>query len=291
MSQERLTKKQKQEFAREDARLKREEQRARKRRQRWLVQGGVVVGMLAIVAVVALVVFNVTRPPSPGPLNMLSDGILISGNGSATAAVATKAIPANSTPVPTDPTAHKDTVNIVVYIDYQCPYCQQFETTNSDQIQKWVSTGVATLEVHPIAILDNSSKGTKYSTRSANAAACVANFDPDNFLSVNNALFAQQPAEQTSGLTDDELKKLVSGAGATGADVASCIQNQTFAGWVTEATKRARTGPLPNSDTPAVTGTPTIIVNGTKYPGSITDASAFNNFVGQLATASLPNQG
>lgn len=286
MSPERLTKKQKQDQAREDARLKREEQRARKRRQRWIIQGGVVVGMLAVVAIAALVVFTVTKPPAPGPLNMLSDGILLTGNGTATAAVATKAIAAGSTPVPTDPTAHKDTVNIVLYVDYQCPYCQEFETTNGDQIQKWVTGGVASVEVHPLAILDNSSKGTKYSTRSANAAACVANFDPDNYLAVNNALFAKQPAEGTSGLTDAEIKKIVGDAGASGKDVASCIQDQTFTTWVAAATKRALAGPLPNSvDTPAVKGTPTVLVNGNKYTGSLSDASAFNDFVGQIATA------
>jgi len=285
VSPERLTKKQKQDQAREQARLAREEQRARKRRQRWFVQGGVIVGMLAVVAIVALVVFNATRPPSPGPLNMLSDGIVLTGNGTATTAVATKAIPAGSTPVPTDPTAHSDTVNIVLYVDYQCPFCQQFETTNRDQIEKWVSGGVASLEIHPLAILDNSSKGTKYSTRAANAAACVANFDPNNYLKVNDALFAQQPAENTSGLTDEALKKLVKDAGASGDDVASCIQNQTFANWVTAATKRATTGPLPNTAEANVAGTPTVLVNGTKYPGSLTDATAFNDFVGQIATA------
>lgn len=285
MSQERLTKKQKQDQAREQARLQREALRARKRRQRWFIQGGAILGLLAVVAIAAVVVFNVTRPPTPGPLNMLSDGILLSGDGTAVTAVTTTALQPAATPVPTDPTKHSKTVNIVTYIDYQCPYCQQFETTNAQQISQWVTEGVATLEVHPIAILDNSSKGTKYSTRSANAAACVANFDPNNFLAVNTALFKNQPAEGTSGLTDAELQKVVADAGASGKDIASCISAQTFANWVTDETKRARTGPLPNTTEPSITGTPTVLVNGTKYPGSLTDAAAFNNFVGQIATS------
>lgn len=286
-SPERLTKKQKQDQARESARLQREEQRARKRRQRWFIQGGVVLGMLAVVAIAALVVFNVTRPPSPGPLNMLSDGILISGNGTTTTAVTTTAIQPDSTPVPTDPTKQAGTVNIVMYVDYQCPFCQQFETTNAAQISQWVTAGVATVEIHPIAILDNSSGGTKYSTRSANAAACVANFDPDKYLAVNNALFTNQPAEGGSGLTDAELQKVVSDAGASGKDVASCISGQTFSSWVTSATKRALTGPLPNSDTATVQGTPTVIVDGKKYSGALDNATTFNDFVGQLATSGL----
>jgi protein-disulfide isomerase len=290
-SPERLTKKQKQDQARESARLQREEQRARKRRQRWFIQGGVVLGMLAVVAIAALVVFNVTRPPSPGPLNMLSDGILISGNGTATSAVTTTAIQADSTPVPTDPTKQTGTVNIVMYVDYQCPFCQQFEKTNATQISQWVTAGIATVEIHPIAILDNSSGGTKYATRSANAAACVANFDPDKYLAVNSALFTSQPAEGTSGLTDAALQKVVSDAGASGKDVASCITGQTFSGWVTSATKRALAGPLPNSDTAKVAGTPTVIVDGKKYTGALDNAKAFNDFVGQLATAGAPAGG
>ncbi len=281
MTPERLTKKQKQEQAREAARLARQAQKVHQRRQRWVLQGGVIVALLAVVAVVGLVVFNATRPPTPGPLNMLSDGILISGNGTTATAVTTTALQPNKTPVPTDPSKSKNTANIVMYVDYQCPFCKQFEATNAEQITKWVTDGMATVEIHPIAILDNSSQGTKYSTRAANAAACVANFDPNNYLAVNTALFANQPAEQTPGLTDDQLKALVKTAGAGGADVASCISSQTFASWVSAATKRALAGPLPNSDTKTVAGTPTVIVDGKKYPGALDDANAFYSFVGK----------
>jgi protein-disulfide isomerase len=283
---ERLTKKQKQEQAREEARLARQAQKVRQQRQRWVLQGGVIVALLAVVAIVALVVFNATRPATPGPLNMLSDGILISGDGTTASAVTTTALQPNKTPVPTDQSTLTKTANIVLYVDYQCPYCKQFEDTNGKQISQWVTDGMATVEIHPIAILDNSSQGTKYSTRAANAAACVANFDPNNYLAVNSALFTNQPAEGTSGLTDDELKSLVKTAGASGADVASCISDQSFANWVAAATKRALAGPLPNSlDTKSVSGTPTVIVDGTKYPGALDDANAFYEFVAQQATA------
>lgn len=283
---ERLTKKQKQEHARELARLAREQDRTRKRRRRWMTQAGIGVGLLAIVAVVALVFVNSTPPSVAGPLNMLSDGILIEGNGTAAAAVSTKAIQPSATPVATDTSSMAETANIVLYVDYQCPYCKQFETTNGDQIQQWVTSGVATVEIHPIAILDNSSQGTKYSTRAANAAACVANFDPDNYLAVNKSLFANQPAENTPGLTDKEIIKLVQGAGSTGDDVSACITKQTFASWAGASTARALAGPLPNSDVSTVAGTPTVVVNGTHYTGALDDATAFSDFVGQAVLGS-----
>jgi hypothetical protein len=66
-----------------------------------------------------------------------------------------------------------EVANIVMYVDYLCPFCGQFEATNSESLRTMVESGAATLEVHPIAILTNKSAGTQYSLRAANAAACV----------------------------------------------------------------------------------------------------------------------
>jgi nucleoid-associated protein YgaU len=57
------------------------------------------------------------------------------------------------------------------------------------------------------------------------------------------------------------------------------VTEQTFASWVGGATDRALTGPLPNSDVRAVTGTPTVLVNGVSYTGAFDDAAAFEEFV------------
>lgn len=264
----------------------REEQQKRQRRRRLAWRGGVAVGIVAIAAIVAIVIVNGVRPEAAtGPRNMASDGILLTGDGTSVTAVTTPAIAAGATPTATDRTSLAGTVNIVTYVDYLCPFCGQFETTNAQQIAGWVTAGNATLEVHPISILDSSSSGTKYSTRAANAAACVADMDPNHFLAVNTALFAKQPAENTSGLTDDALASLVTGAGVTAAGVPTCIAGQTFAPWVGAATKRALAGPLPNSTVPKVTGTPTVLVNGTAYSGALDDAAAFAAFVQTQATA------
>jgi protein-disulfide isomerase len=282
---DRLTKNQRREHARELARMTREADLKKKRRNRWITQASVGVGVIAIAAVVALVVMTGTKAPIAGPLNMLSDGILLTGDGTTTSAVTTTALQPDADPVATDQTTMTSTANIVVYLDYLCPYCGQFETTNSTQIASWVQSGAATLEIHPISILDNSSLGTKYSTRSANAAACVANYDPNNFLAVNTSLFENQPEESTSGLTNAELVSLVAAAGSDGEDVSTCITNETFTDWVADATTRALDGPLPNTDVAAVTGTPTVLVNGEKYSGALDDSDAFLSFVTGLMSA------
>jgi protein-disulfide isomerase len=272
-------KKDRREQARETARLEREAQKRRERRNRVFLQSGIGIAVLAIVAIVVLVIINVNKPEGPGPRNMASDGIVLSG--SKLQAVETPAIKAGGSPVVTDTKKLTGVAHIVTYIDYQCPYCLQFETTNEDQIATMVKSGEATIEIHPIAILDASSLGNKYSTRAANAAACVANFDPNDFYAVNTALYANQPAENTSGMSDKQLLSILKGAGASGANITSCVTSQTFAGWVKAETARVVSGTFTGvATTPSsFAGTPTVFVNGQKYGGSLTDADAFASFV------------
>ena len=47
--------------------------------------------------------------------------------------------------------------------------------------------------------------GTQYSTRAANAFACVANYSPDSAFDYSATLFENQPEEATEGLTNKQL--------------------------------------------------------------------------------------
>ena len=276
-------KKARREHARELARQEREAAQRRKKRNRLFVQGGVIVAILAVVAVVTLVIVNSTTSSAINPKNMASDGILFTGDGTTVSPVTTKALPIGDDPVPTDTSTLDSVVNIVTYIDYACPICQVFETTNAEQIDGLVASGDASLEIHPISILDRVSLGTKYSSRAANAAVCVANYAPDDYMAVNDALFAQQPAENTSGLDTAALKALVADAGADSEDVASCIGDKTFGDWVTAATDRVTDGELASDTVTEFVGTPTVLVNGQLYQGAVDDADAFASFVAQVA--------
>lgn len=281
---DRLSKNQRREAAREKAKVLREQQKRRDRRNRVLLQGGVIVGLVAILAVVALILVpNITRQAGPGPANMASDGIVI---GEGLVARTTDPIAADGTPTPTASDSTSGAVDIRVYLDYLCPYCGQFETTNGDQIKEWVNSGAATVEIHPLAILTSRSNGTKYSERAANAAACVANTSPDSFFDFNALLFANQPEEGTDGLTNDELKGFVETSGAADtATIDSCIDSKSYVSWVQDATERATSGPLPGTQLANVSGTPTVLVNGQSYTGSLTDPEAFSAFVLQAAGA------
>lgn len=274
-------KKDRREQAREKARIDREAERKRTRRNRFLLQGGIGAAVIVIALVIVLVVVNMPKPAvlstsKAGPQNMISDGILL--KGSDLAAVPTPAIKSGGKPVPTDPSKYSDTTNIVTYVDYQCPACQAFEATNSDQIKQMVASGAATVEIHPIAILDNSSQGNKYSTRAANAAACVANFQPDKYYDVSTALYANQPAESSPGRSDAQLISVLKGAGVSSSKISKCITTQKFVPWVTAATERV-SKPLPNSTVARLEHTPTVVVDGKEFTGKITDAAEFKSFV------------
>jgi protein-disulfide isomerase len=279
-NQPRPTRNERRDAAREKARILREEQKKRERRNKVLIQGGIIVAVLAVAALVVTLIMQNTKPEGPGPENMASDGIVLTGVDGAITVVETPALAEGATPEATVHDESGEVANIVTYIDYLCPFCGQFETTNSESIRTMVESGAATLEVHPVAILTNKSAGTQYSLRAANAAACVAENSPEAFLDFNQLLFQNQPEEGSTGLTNDELKAFVeqSGAGSL-SKIDKCIDDSQFKAWVQAATNRALTEPVPNSDLESITGTPTVLVNGKQYVGSLTDPAEFQSFV------------
>jgi len=282
----RPTKNQRREEARANAKVLRESRAKQDKRRKVLVQGGVIVGILVVVAVIVTVITTNLPQPGPRPANMASDGIVLTAQldakgkpTGAIVAVQNAALPAGAQPIATTPIPGK--LNIVEYQDYMCPVCGGFDRNDSQVIMDRVAKGEATYEIHPIAILNPNSQGTMYSTRAANATACVANFSPNDFLSYNQLLYTNQPEEGTTGLTDDKLISLAQQvATANQSAIASCITKKTFAGWVSEATKRVVDATaLPNSDNVPFSGTPTVIVNGVKY-----DAKFFTKGTDQYYT-------
>lgn len=282
---DRFSKNERREAAREKAKTLRDQQRKKEKRSRLILQGSLILVVVAFAAGISLILMNSVRPPAPGPRNMLSDGILI---GESFTATSTPALQPGDEPVPNVRDEESDLISIQIFVDYLCSVCGAFEEANQEQIAAWIESDGATLEIFPHAILDRYSQGTKYSTRAANAAGCVADFSPNQFYAFNSILFENQPDEGTSGLSDEELIGLAEQAEVEKASsIASCITDQTFAGWVADARERNQVGPIPNSNVTTVTGTPTVIVNGLQYTGALNDSSAFAAFVVQAANASF----
>ncbi|MEY2847992.1 MAG: hypothetical protein RI885_657 [Actinomycetota bacterium] len=276
-SRNQQSKNQRREEARDKARALREQHRKRERRNKYLLQGGLIVAALAIVAVVTVVITSSIRPPAPGPLNMLSDGIVI---GTGFEAETTPALQAGEDPIDSTPVEGSTAIPIQIWLDYQCPICGDFEAANAEQISTLVEEGIATVEIHPVAILDRASQGTRYSTRSANAAACVANYAPNDFFDFSALLLAGQPEENTEGLTDDDLIGIAEAAGVSSASsVEDCITDIRFENWVADATDRATSDEALLNPADNSFGTPTVFVGGARYTGAPDDATEFAKFV------------
>ncbi|HEY0249801.1 MAG TPA: thioredoxin domain-containing protein [Gryllotalpicola sp.] len=284
---DRQSKKERQNAAREKARIMREEAKKKARRNRLFLQGGIGLGVLVVLAVIAIVVVQVAKPTtSAGPANMLSDGIVLT---STTDYVSTAAVENKGKPTPTKQ-ADDDKAHITLYEDLQCPVCKAFEDASDPQIEQWLNAGTATVEIHPVSILDRLSSGNKYSTRAANAMACVAQYDPKDFWAVNKAFYANQPEENGNGLTDKQIIANIKSGGVSSSQVSDCVTSQKFTGWVGAATDRitppGTTFPNSKAKVPATGfGTPSIIVNGQLYTPPTSsqlgfgDADAFAAFV------------
>jgi protein-disulfide isomerase len=267
MSDSRQTKSARREHARELARQQQAAREHRRRRNRWLLQGGIGAAIVAIAVVVVLVIAgNANTAASPattaaGPANMATNGIQFHGVDGKVEPVTTAGVPAGGTPAPVATSNSDGSAKVVLYIDWACPVCKEFEATYSAKILDLVGQGKATLEIHPVSILDTHYGTSQYASRAANAAACVANYSPDDFLAVQSEFYDNQPQEGSSGLTNDQIKDLVQKGGATDPKIADCIDTEHFKGWVTSATKRVLADPaLVNSS--GYFGTPTMLIDG-----------------------------
>lgn len=231
----RPTKNERRAQGREQARLAREAEKKREKRTRLYIQGGVVLGVLAILAIVGLVLTQTLKPAGPGPKNMVSGS-----------AIFTKDLKVVPSPALADPAAERVApktnrdelpLDVTVYADYMCPACGSFEAQNGVMLENYVGSGDVNLGIYPINFLDGRSLGTKYSTRAANAFGCVVEQQPDFAFELHKRLLSPevQPAEGTAGLDDKELLKQAEAAGAKPTnELKSCIQERPFAGFFSE---------------------------------------------------------
>lgn len=249
--------------ARERARELRELHKKQDRRRVVLLRGGIVAFLLVILVVIAVVIFVFPPTETRGPQNMLSDGIKI---GEDLKVIHTVAQAPGEKPIASEENA-AGVVDIQLYVDYLCTDCAEFQLKNDEQLRSWVSTGAATVEIHPLALLTTKSAGSQYSLRAASAAACVADLSPDHFWDFHVALLTNQPEQGTEALSDAEIMQRAEAAGVTAlGQIRRCVDEARFRSWVKAATVRALEGPIPNADLPAIDDELTVLVNGQVFP-------------------------
>jgi protein-disulfide isomerase len=210
------------------------------RRNRWITVGAVV--LLVVAGLVGFTVYQthkkstVATPTAATSVGAPNSGLVAGGSGP---------------------------VTVEAYLDFQCPHCKDFESTVSPTLNQLIAANKIRLVWHPVNILDGSST-THYSTRAGNSAACAADAPGDKLKAYGEALFANQPAEGGSGLTDDQIINIAGNVGINTPEFAQCVRNQTYNGWVDKVTN--------SMFQRGYNGTPTVLVNGKQ----VTDPTAAN---------------
>jgi protein-disulfide isomerase len=256
--------------ARERDRLAREEQQRKERRNGLLAKWGVVAAALIVVVLIAVVVTNSLRSRTPdagpAPQGGNAQGGVTLLSTTETAPTGTDAVdlaslpadPAEEGTVPEGITAVSNgPLQVVAFVDINCVHCADFEAQHSEQIRSWLDDGDITFEYRTVAYLDRNSR-TDYSSRAANAVACVADAAPAAYLDVTQRLFGHF---EQGELDDDGLVALAEEAGA--GDISTCVTDGTFRPFVKYTTAAAQSA--------AVGGTPTVYVNGDAVPDAVAD--------------------
>lgn len=235
------TKEQRREAARQQAIKIREAQKRRERRNRFLLIGGIVAFVAVVGIAVYLIIASSMRSPGdvdPNPTISLSDGAIPVGSGGAG-------------------TENEGAAEIQVYLDFQCPWCAVFEEVNAADLNTLVADGDATVKYYTVNILDSSGNDTGFSTRSANAAATIAEQAPESYVSFMTELFAQQSASETP-LSDEQIADVALAVGVP-QEVIDAFADREYVEWVNAVTRQF--------SNEGHQGTPAIVVDGEVFTG------------------------
>lgn len=238
-----------QEWREQQAKLK-----AKAKRRARIVQSIAGVVVLALAGSLGFMVYQSVTDGKPG-------------GGSPTATATPSGMPSN----PQKPDTVEDNgavflgsktapATMTLYYDYMCPACQQFEKVNAGDIAKLMNDGKVRVELRPLTFLDRLSQGTEYSTRAANAFYTVASEAPYAIWPFHNALYENQPKENTAGLTDEQIAEIAKQAGLPDAIIAKFKDNA-----YRDLAQKSSAANLQST----VKQTPTVFINGTEFTGDL----------------------
>lgn len=149
-------------------------------------------------------------------------------------------------------------VKMIVYSDFECPYCSQFAATMK-QIEEYFKDKVVitfrhfTLPGHPQA------------EKAAEASECAA--EQNKFWDMHDKLFADNAAGRMSL---EQFKKDAADLGLNMEAFNQCLDSGKYQAKISgQKAQGAKAG---------VTGTPTIFVNGDIYPGAYPFEDFTNSF-------------
>jgi protein-disulfide isomerase len=156
---------------------------------------------------------------------------------------------------------------IDIWEDFQCPVCRNFEAINAKQVKEWIDAKKVTAVFHPLSFIGAES------AYMANAAACAA--DEGKFLQYHEALYVNMASAENSGKWNPiSLVELGKELGISGERFTGCVSDGKYQDWVNNV---AADGSKKN-----VNSTPTVFINGKEIErvnANYFDAKTFEKLV------------
>jgi protein-disulfide isomerase len=244
-----LTNKQKQQLRAERAAAALKEKQRRERRRQILTVVGVLVALLVVVG----------------------GGFAINSMRDDTTTTAAKIPPPGSQfglTIGADSAPHQ----VVVYEDFLCPFCGEFEKASHEQLAQLAADGKVQVEYRPFVLLNGAGP---YSSRATMVWSLVLQQDgPDVAKKFHDLLYANQPSEEGPFPSQEDVVTLAGQAGADTTKLQSAIDAGDGIDWPVDATKSAQDL--------GVNSTPTITLDGKPYASGATPADLAANLIKAL---------
>jgi protein-disulfide isomerase len=214
----------------------RREQAGRERNRR-IILTAVVLVVLAVIVTAGVLIGNGKSSPSDAGAGASKVGARADGQALV---------------IGTNPDAPK----VVVFEDFLCPYCREFESASRATLRAAAEKGKVVVEYRPFHLLQDD-----YSTLALSAwAGVLEKGTPEQALKLHDLLYENQPYESDTNKPDiDDLVKLAKKAGVTESSVTDAMRqdNPTFVDAANAAATKAD-----------VQGTPTVLFDGKPLAGS-----------------------
>jgi protein-disulfide isomerase len=172
-------------------------------------------------------------------------------------------------------------VTLDLYGDFQCSACRSFmEDTEVRLIDNYVRQGKLKIVYHDFVVID-SMNGSHDSENAADAARIAA--DQGKFWVFSDYLWANQQNEQAGEFSRDRLIEI---ARLSGLDVAKFTADLDAGKYLAEVRAESATG-----HPAGVTGTPTILVNGTQVGavGTVPDYTTISAAIDRSLASASPS--
>lgn len=138
------------------------------------------------------------------------------------------------------------TLQIDIWEDFQCPYCNFFEQANGSYVDQLIRNNEAKVVYHMASFLGQES------VRASNASYCSV--EQGRFLDFHKAIYNVQGAENSGLFSNENLIAIGEKLGITSQKFKDCVNKNEFG----DSVKRVAESMPKNK----VQGTPTIFING-----------------------------